>query len=78
MTWERYTTSLEDNITHFTLRAQALEAGEKSSPVGGTVEDRVAIHPKDRRQADRKVDEEVKVKIVISVIQELAQEAART
>lgn len=52
MTWERYTTRHEDNITHLPLRAQALETSEEAGSLGRTVEDRVAIHPKDSRQGD--------------------------
>lgn len=50
MTGERHTAGLEDDITHAPPRAQALEAGEKSRSLGGTVEERVTIHPKDRRE----------------------------
>ena len=50
MTREGYTAGLEDNITHLSLGAQPLEAGEKSSSLGGTVEEGVGIHPKDKRE----------------------------
>lgn len=49
MTREGYTPGLKDDIAHLSLRAQALEAGEEPGSLGGTVEERVAIHPKDRQ-----------------------------
>lgn len=53
MTREGYTAGLEDDITHLSLGAQPLEAGKKSSPLGGTVEEGVGIHPKDKRKKTR-------------------------
>ncbi|KAG7231275.1 hypothetical protein INR49_012106 [Caranx melampygus] len=50
MTGEGYAAGLEDDITHLALRPQALEAGEKSGSVGGTVEAGVAIHSKKKEQ----------------------------